>query len=442
MSPISKFPTSQDSPASGLINPDAIPRFVLLLCLLILTTIPLKVIGYGYQPGDDALRHAGKVISGKDWQDILVIRPDITMDSHPGWHFVLGQLYKGIGSPANAGDVLVCFSVIATFLLLTLPPLFYTRRPEAWLLALLAIIPFIPTFHGRLLLGRPFAISMAGVVYLCFTWRKLRLRKNPWPVLAGLTAAVTASTWIHCSWFLWALPILAFFIAREWRAAYRLILCVGVGVIAGAILTGHPVVFLTQTLLHGLQSASADVLARRQLVTELRPMKVDPALVLMVGSLLAWRSLRGGWRRGAVDNPVFILAVLCWMLGFQVSRFWLDWGAPALLVWVAIEIRGGLRRHVKVFALQRVGITLVGGLVFFLALTNDYESRWTGALTREYIDASKPELKDWMPEPGGIFYSSDMDFFTKHFLKTHMENGNTHWVLNHPCCPRTTGIPS
>ncbi|HBF33603.1 TPA: hypothetical protein DDW35_03465, partial [Candidatus Sumerlaeota bacterium] len=279
------------------------------------------------------------------------------------------------------------------------------------------IAMFVPSLSYRLLIGRPFVVTMVGVLYLCFTWRKLRCKTVAWPVLIDLCIAVTASTWIHCSWFLWALPVAAFFLAREWRAAIRLIACILVGVVLGAILTGHPITFLMQTFFHILQSASADVLARRQLVTELRPMGIDPVLILLVGFLLGWRSLRGGWHRGVVDNPVFILAALGWVLGFQVTRFWLDWGAPALTAWIALEIKAELRRQTGVFMLRRLGIALVGGGVFFLAMTNDFSSRWTGNLTREYLDSSKADMKGWMPEPKGIFYSNDMAFFYQTFFK-------------------------
>jgi hypothetical protein len=74
-----------------------------------------------------------------------------------------------------------------------------------------------------------------------------------------------------------------------------------------------------------------------------------------------------------------------------------------------------------------LGITILAGLVLFLALTNDYGSRWTGALTREYLDASKEDVKGWMPEPGGIFYSSDMGFFYETFFKN--PHGNWKYLL-------------
>ena len=60
------------------------------LAFAVALLIPLRLLGQGYLPPDDALRHAGKAVSGKAWTDILVLRPDFQMDSHPGWHALLG----------------------------------------------------------------------------------------------------------------------------------------------------------------------------------------------------------------------------------------------------------------------------------------------------------------------------------------------------------------
>ena len=55
-------------------------RYVPLACwaaaILVLVIIPAKILSEGYLPGDDALRHAAKVVSGKPWSEILVMRGD------------------------------------------------------------------------------------------------------------------------------------------------------------------------------------------------------------------------------------------------------------------------------------------------------------------------------------------------------------------------------
>ena len=62
-----------------------VPPAVWLVTVVVLILVPLKIIGYGFLPPDDALRHAAKAVSGKAWQDILVMRSDFAIDPSPGW---------------------------------------------------------------------------------------------------------------------------------------------------------------------------------------------------------------------------------------------------------------------------------------------------------------------------------------------------------------------
>src|SRR5690349_18776254 len=71
--------------------------------------IPLRILANGHFPVDDAKRHAAKVISGRSWSDIVVIRPDMTaVDSNPGWHALLGLVHR---VTAADGFELVWFSI-------------------------------------------------------------------------------------------------------------------------------------------------------------------------------------------------------------------------------------------------------------------------------------------------------------------------------------------
>ena len=54
------------------------------IAILIILFIPLKIIEYGYLPGDDALRHAAKAVSGKPWPEILVLGPAFHFDPELG----------------------------------------------------------------------------------------------------------------------------------------------------------------------------------------------------------------------------------------------------------------------------------------------------------------------------------------------------------------------
>src|ERR1039457_6620285 len=70
-----------------------VPLAAWAIVILLLLFIPLKVISYGYLPGDDALRHAAKAVSGKSWQEILVLGPAFHFAPIWGWHWLLGKIH-------------------------------------------------------------------------------------------------------------------------------------------------------------------------------------------------------------------------------------------------------------------------------------------------------------------------------------------------------------
>jgi hypothetical protein len=94
-----------------------IPLAVWILVVSTIIFIPLKIIECGFLPGDDVLRHAAKTISGKSWQQILVMRGDFPIDPSPGWQKILEWVHT-----VHPGDAesLVIFSVVALMLLVTL----------------------------------------------------------------------------------------------------------------------------------------------------------------------------------------------------------------------------------------------------------------------------------------------------------------------------------
>ena len=98
---------------------DALRRYVPLavwaIVILVILAIPLKIIGYGFLPGDDALRHAAKAVSGKPWPEILVMGPAFQVDHNFGWHFLLRQVYLRSQHDTDARDTekLVLLSVVA-----------------------------------------------------------------------------------------------------------------------------------------------------------------------------------------------------------------------------------------------------------------------------------------------------------------------------------------
>src|SRR5580765_7874943 len=118
-----------------------VPLAAWIVVILTVLLIPVKIIGYGYLPADDAVRHAAKAISGKPWSEILVMRSDFALDPHPGWHVVLGAIHSMQGGNAES---LVIASIVGLMLLVSLAVLPWFRRPEAWLAVLLVAIVFAP----------------------------------------------------------------------------------------------------------------------------------------------------------------------------------------------------------------------------------------------------------------------------------------------------------
>ena len=333
------------------------------------------------------------------------------MDSHVGWHKILEFLYQITGSSV---DDLVVFSIVFLFILFCIIPIFFLNRPEAWLITLLIIWVANYSSLMRIFLGRPYIFTMAVLVLLGFVWPRFKTKPIPWPPVIILTILIALATWIHCLWYMFTLPALCFFIAREWRAGFIVSLCTIAGVMIGMFLTGHPIQFFLQTVGHFFHSLG-DHTVTRQLVTEFQPFKGDPVMVVVVLGMLSWRALRNSWDLKAIVTPVFILAVVSWALGFVVLRVWVDWGIPAVCVWMSLEFQEYLKTSMDSSSWKRVGLTLAIACTLFIAVTSDYGSRWTQSMSVQYLSGTNPEHKEWLPEKSGIIYSDDMTVFYQTF---------------------------
>lgn len=396
-----------------------IPIIVLLIALIGLVLIPLKILGYGFLPEDDALRHAAKAISGKAWDEILVVRSEGIIDTHPGWHAILSFIYRTM--KVNA-DFLVVFSVLVLFLIFCLFPLFLVNRPESWVGTLLVIAILNFSFIMRLLLGRPYIFTMAVMLVIGFRWPSLKEERFPYKTFVAILLMTAISTWVHGSWYLFLLPIVAFFLAREWRVAKILTYSIICGIILGALLTFHPLAFLS----HGLSTmmlAFGTSQVQRVLVMEFQPFAGDPMVIFAIICMMGWHYINGRWNKKMIDNPIFILIVLGWMLGFVVKRFWLDWGMVAFAIWMSFGFQDVFKKTMKTFSWNRFFLTFAIVVSLYLAVTCDLGGRWTMNLTKEYLSTENPEQAAWLPQPGGIIYSDDMSIFYDTFFK----NPNAKW---------------
>jgi hypothetical protein len=215
-----------------------IPLAVWIVAVSTLIFIPLKINSYGFLPGDDAMRHAAKTISGKTWQQILIMRSDFQIDPSPGWQAILARVHQGFGCDV---EQLVIFSVVTLMSLVMLCAVPWFRRPEAWLAALFAAAIIIPACTTRIARGRPYIFTDAVLITILFLWSRQE-KDQPRLLVSIFTALlVAASAWIHGSWYLLALPGAAILFAGFWRSAICYGACWLAGSFFGCALTGSSV---------------------------------------------------------------------------------------------------------------------------------------------------------------------------------------------------------
>jgi len=234
---------------------------------------------------------------------------------------------------------------------------------------------------------------------------------------------------VHGVWYLWALPVAAFFLAGQFRWGWMFTVGWLGGVFVGAAFTGHPVASLVQAVVMAVRAFGLHS-TERTLVTEFQPSSGDVLGLVILGGLLILRRLANLKARPLLSNPAFWLAALAWVLSFKATRFTEDWGWPAFMVLIACDLQLFLETRFAADSFKR--LALAGGLAvtLFLAVTNDLGSRWTYNLTQQYLTtAEHPELKGWMPDPGGILYSADMGIFYQTFFKN--PNGDWRYILGY-----------
>jgi hypothetical protein len=392
------------------------PVIARALVIAVFTVIPLRIIAAGYFPVDDAQRHAAKAISGKAWNEILVQRDDITVDQHPGWHAFLRSVHRATGADAYA---LTLFSVVVLFVAAMAPPSLLLRRPEAWLVALFTLAVIDPVALQRYFLGRPFLIYMATYLVLLLRWRDLQTVRLPRKLLACLLVLFALSASAHMSWYLFLLPLTSLLLAGESRVALRITTCWLLGTALGAAFTPSPIRYLWQSVNHSWLVFGA--IENDLLTTELRGYYESPLVAVALALVLLWRSHRGSLDRSSLRDPVFLLAVFGWLGSFVSLRIWLDWGAPAFLVWLARDFEAAFERAIAPASRDRLVTLASASLAAFLAISSNVADRWgppfrgTPGL-RLPLSASRPSDAPWLPEAGGILYAVDMRIFFRTFF--------------------------
>jgi len=395
---------------------DRLHRYVPLatwaVVILVILVIPFKIVSYGYLPGDDALRHAAKAVSGKPWSEILLLNPAYQIDHEFGWSLLLEKIQHA--ENANA-ESLVVFSVVSLFMLAGWSVLPWLKRPEAWLMALI-LASLLMGLPQRWMLGRPYLVTLAALLNLLLVWQTHGSSAPRWWMMGLMTFLMAASTFVHGVWYLWALPVAAFFLAGQFRWGTALMLCSAVGIFLGSALTGHPVAYPLQAVKLAMLTTGIQDTAHIKAV-ELQPFNGNILAVMLVGGLLVLRRLAGLAARPLTANPAFWLAGMGWMLGFVVGRFWFDWGGAALLVLLTGDLQLFLQTRFRADSFRRLGLVCGVALTLFLVTTNDIGSRWTQNLTWQFVTPDDPDLAGWLPDRGGIFYTADMTLFYETFFK-------------------------
>jgi hypothetical protein len=389
-----------------------VPLLVLAASLFVVLLLPLRIIAFGFLPPDDALADSAKSMTGKPWPEILVLKSDYAIDNHIGWHTFLRQAY--LWTKCN-DETIVLFSVAGLFALVGWSGFPWLKRPEAWLITLILALGIQAPFMRRFMLGRPFMLTMLALFTILFLGHARSAAPPDKRSCVAMTGLIAMAVLLQGVWYFWALPVAAFLLARQYRWAIALAACWLAGSVLGAIFTGHPVVYLVEALRQALSViGNANQTA---LNTELRSTVGNWFPLLLLGGLMILRELARIPTPPLSAQPAFWLACLAWMLGFKAERFWDDWGLPALMVLIALDLDLLLENRLPSDSVKRLGLVCGLAATLFLSTTNDANSRWSAGAGDAYLTENDPNLKGWLPEAGGIFYTTDMEFFYHTFFR-------------------------
>lgn len=396
---------------------------VFVICLLALLYIPLRVGMYNYMPIDDAKRHVAKVVSGREWPEILVMRDAFKAQDHnAGWHFIL-NVFHTIGIEKEG---LMFLSWFGLFYALTITGLIiYRKQPLAWMGALFCTM--LIQQPQRWMTGRPYLLTATILVVLLALWKTPDV-KRPKRRLVFTTGLIALAGWVHGAWYLFAFLPLTLFMSGRIRCAITAgVAWLGGSVVAG-VLTGQPFQYLVLQVSQTLASTGFAPL-QRLLVSEFLPVANTFALVVLA-SLLCLHFFLKLPRSIIYRNPAFWLILTGWTLGTVNGRFWYDWGLIAFLCLTAQILREAWLHYEKAgqsIYRPTIGVLTLSALV--LIITSNIGDRWSNHDFKDPLRTDDPEHQGWLPEPGGILYSDSMVLY----YDTFYANPNAPWryILGH-----------
>ncbi|MFO1498319.1 MAG: hypothetical protein U1G07_08010 [Verrucomicrobiota bacterium] len=271
-----------------------------------------------------------------------------------------------------------------------------------------------PYFADRCFVGRPLLLTAAVMLGILSLWTRPGMAPGRKEMVLSIIW-IAAAVWIHGSWYLLGLLPAAFLLAQEWRKASLLALSWVSGSFLGAMATGHPIAFLHQAALIPALALGRPAPAN-SLVGEFQPLTGGYAAVGLIAAVIVWR----WWQRRPLaqlgHDPVLWMAGIGFVLGFEVVRFWLDWGLPALALWLARQWQES-EESVTWPLGARLGLAGVAALVLLGVVGSDGNRRWSQSGNQDSLDGSRAEHRAWVPEAGGILYNVDLAVFYETFFR-------------------------
>jgi hypothetical protein len=177
-----------------------------------------------------------------------------------------------------------------------------------------------------------------------------------------------------------------------------------------------------------LQSAFGPTTSKAALALEFRR-GGQPILPLCLAALFGLANQRRIQADRLWRDPALVLAVGGWLVGhFFVWRFFLDWGFPALALWLAWQLDELLDGYFAAGG-ARIPLALLAACAFLLTTTPNVSGRWSVDGSAGALNANNPAQAELLPEPGGVIYSNSMSIFYSTFFTN--PNGPWRYVLGY-----------
>jgi hypothetical protein len=371
--------------------------------------VPYRIISLGFLAPDDANRHIAFSVTDKNWTDVLVIEPSLSADHNAGWHNVLKKVHKYLGLDKEA---LLITVMISLFLIFNITGSLLSPNIASWIIVMLLIFVFNRVSFVRLFIGRPFIISSIVTLILFKLWF-IESEKPIDSVFKYLVSilCITLAVWLHGTWYTFLLLPVALLLSGKLIKSLELSLIILLSTAIGAYLTGE-----FEQFLYFHYAATLNIFTEKiynwQLVTEFSEGDIYTSWVFPTSIIIILLIYSKKLKLNELSrDSLFIMILLCWMLSIKVVRFWVDWGAIALMFWLSHKISyliEDMQSIKKPFLRWVLFVFTVLSFVLIIPST-----AWNNQKERKSysVDFSKPQLAEYKPLDGGIIYNDSMNHF-------------------------------